>query len=184
MKHTITASYKNVRLRPMNVEDLDALRTWRNDQKFTQYLSPIDEITPEAQLQWYKNDLENPDSYTFAIDEATELNRFVGSVGLYNFTKDSAECGRFLIDKTTSGRGIGFLAMTLCLFIGFEKLALKCITAVVHENNTSALKTDQKGGFVIIGEHPYKLGGKEIEIAAERDYFYKLHSFLNMIELK
>jgi len=70
------------------------------------------------------------------------------------------------------------------LFIGFEKLALKCITAVVHENNTSALKTDQKGGFVIIGEHPYKLGGKEIEIAAERDYFYKLHSFLNMIELK
>ena len=183
MKHSIVVSYKNIKLRPLYADDLESLRTWRNDQELTRYLTPIGEISAEAQQRWFENDTANPDSYTFAIDETKELKRFVGSVGLYEFTSDSAECGRFLIDKTTSGRGIGFLSITLCLYIGFERLGLKRITAVVHEKNTSALTTDQRGGFVIVGERPYKYGGKEIEIVAERDYFYNLHSFIGEIEM-
>ena len=184
MRHNIGARYGNVQLRPLHTDDLEALRNWRNDQEFTKYLTPIDEISIEAQLNWFEKDIANPDSYTFAIDEAIEFKRFVGSVGLYEFTKVSAECGRFLIDSTTSGKGIGFLAITLCLYIGFERLGLERITAVVHENNVSALRTDQKGGFVIVGERPYKYGGKEIEIVAERSYFFKLHDFLNEIVLE
>jgi len=185
MKHTISACYRNVRLRPVYEYDLEALRTWRNDVQFNQFLTKLDTITPEMQHKWFMRDNNDTDCYTFAIEETLSLKRIVGSVAIYNFNGTTAECGRFLIgDKETQGKGIGFIGMTLCLYLGFKKLALQEIFASVHEDNISAIKTDLKSGFAVYGKNLCSDGKHQLKIIAKRDYFFKLHNFLSEIKIK
>lgn len=182
MKHEFTASYENVTLRPLQVEDIEKLRIWRNNPNNTKYIRQIGVITPEMQNNWFQEYLEDDDIYTFAICETKELNRMVGSVALYNFRGKTAEYGKIMVgDEEAHGRGIGRKAIMLCLHIGFAQLALENIDAVVHEENAAAIKIDKQAGFTIVGKHPYSLGGNELEILAQRESFYQINSFLTKV---
>ena len=185
MKHNLTASYRNVRIRPLCENDLELLRVWRNDSNLTTYLADIGTITPQMQYAWYERDNADENCYTFAIEEICELKRCVGSVAIYNFKDSSAVFGRFLIgDKETKGKGIGFIAAVLCLYLGFEELGLETITSNIHEDNIASLKTTLKSGFAVSGKRQNDDGINEVNIAVERDYFYKAHDFLDKIELE
>lgn len=184
MKHSHTARYKHVMLRPVEEKDLEALREWRNDSDIsTDFLARLDYITPEKQAEWFRKDLENPDCYTFAICECQSLNEIVGSVALYNFKDNQVECGRFLIGHPGArGKGMGVLAMALCLYTGFTKLGVDKIVAVVHEDNIAAVTVDTRAGFDIVGRHPSPDGkGYELEIEAAKADFFKKHDFLSEI---
>jgi len=181
MKHTLSAVFKNVRLRPVREEDLEPLRLWRCDEKATKYLTKIDHITPKKQREWFESDNANQHCYTFAIEETQTLKRMVGSVALYNIDGFFANFGRFLIgDLEARGKGIGSLGTILCLYIGFTELGLKTVTAHVHEENTAAIKAYEKGGFAVTGEHLCTSVGKELEIAVKRDKFLELHNYLHI----
>jgi len=183
MEHSISAKYKNVLLRPIVENDLELLRHWRNDESNTTYLTKLDYITQKQQQDWYKRELSNKDSYIFAIEETELLNMLVGSISLYNFNGQTAEYGSIMIGEPMAhGKGIGFLALTLCIFIGFNKFNLETIVASVHEDNTAAVKTNDKVGFSICGRHPYKLGGHEHEIVIDKTTFFKIHTWLPEIE--
>jgi RimJ/RimL family protein N-acetyltransferase len=88
MNHDITVTYNNVRLRPLAHNDIELLRIWRNDSSISHFLKQIPHITPEMQESWFIEYLGDEDLYTWAIDEIGELNRYVGSVSLYNFSED------------------------------------------------------------------------------------------------
>ena len=83
MRFDYFAEYKHVRIRPLEERDIEKIRIWRNDSDNTDFLRDIGEITPEMQLNWYKKDIEDDTSCTFAIEEISELNRIVGSVAIY-----------------------------------------------------------------------------------------------------
>lgn len=184
MKHTLSASYGNVALRPINESDLESLRSWRNDAQLTKFMSTIDYITPDKQREWYESDNTNQDCYTFAIDETQSLKRLVGSVALYNLSDTSAEFGRFLIgDNDARGKGIGYLGTVLCLYLGYVTMGFQTINANVHEDNVAAVKAYLKSGFVISNKRPRTNVGYELEIVAEREQFFKLHSFLSKIQI-
>ena len=178
MKHDICKTYKNIKLRAIETKDLENLRVWRNDGTTTlKYLSKIDYITPEAQLGWYNRDLENQNSYTFAIEETEELKRLIGSTALYNFNNDTAEFGRILIgDDAARGRGWGVLATSVCLHIGFSVFDLTGIVAYVHEDNLAAWKAYEKCGFEVTGKRD-----DELEIFIAKEMFYKTNSFMEGI---
>ncbi|MCL2839402.1 MAG: GNAT family N-acetyltransferase [Defluviitaleaceae bacterium] len=181
MKHKIKASYKNVLLRALTVEDLELMRIWRNETQ-VDFLRKIDTITPEMQQEWFKRDNENIECCTFGIEEVDELNRLVGSVALYNFKDKTAECGRILIGDTAAhGRGIGYLAILLSLYIAFENLGFERVIADVHEENYAAVKNNMKAGFVVCGNHMDENGLKVLEIAVERADFYLKHDFLSEV---
>ena len=184
MKHTICAQYDNVRIRPLEKNDIENLRNWRNNAENTTYLRKLPYITPEMQLAWYEKYLEDQDQVIFAIDEISELNRMVGSIALYNFRGDVAECGSFMIaDPATRGKGVGLKSIVMCLYAGFECLGLTKYDASVHEENMAARITDEKAGFLVTGKHPYVNGGYELEIELPKEHFYKVHDFLSKLQL-
>ena len=183
MEHFLTAKYKHVLLRPVHEDDLELLRVWRNDKSNTTYLSKLEFISSEMQLEWYKRDLKDTNCYTFAIEECENLKSIIGSVALYNFKGNQAEFGRALIGHPDArGKGMGFFATVLCLHIGFTVLNVEIIVASVHEDNISANRAYEKSGFVVKGKHSYEHGGFELDVAVNKSDFLKKHDFLMQIE--
>jgi len=173
MKHSYEFSYKNLRLRPVHENDLEDLRTWRNEPH--PFLSKINHITRENQFEWYEKNLKDKDCYTFAIEETDIFNKLIGSLSLYNFDNKACEFGRVLIGKTAArGKGLGFLATVLCLYIGFNKFEIDNVFATVDKNNMSALKAYEKAGF----EMSDAIGENELKIIVSKENFGKKHSFL------
>lgn len=181
MKHNMTASYKNILLRPLYADDLESLRQWRNDRDLSRFLSPLPEITPESQCEWYERELMARNSYTFVIEETDELKQIVGSVALYGVDGKTAEFGRFLLCKEAQGKNIGFIANTLVLYIGFEVLGLDKVTGCVHQENNAAIITYLKSGFTICGNHPFEGGGYELDIIFEKSNFHSNRDFFREI---
>jgi len=183
MKHSFSAKYKNVLLRDVQKTDLEILRTYRNDRDSTKFLSKLPHITMEMQLAWYNKDLSDITCCTFAIEETDRLNKIIGSLALYNISDNTAEFGRALIgDADARGKGMGFLATTLCLYLGFTKLGLETITANVHEENMPAIHAYEKSGFIIIGKQLYEHGGNEYKIVVKKVDFFNAHDFISDIQ--
>ena len=176
--------YENTLLRPIEEKDLELLRTWRNKTK-THFLRQMDYITPEMQRAWFEKNNKDESCHMYAIEEIRDLNRLVGSVALYNIQGDICEFGRILIgDNEAHGRGIGYLATTLILYLGFEKLGLNKITADVHADNIAARKCYTKAGFETVGRRIDEKGHEILDIAVTKNDFYSKHSFIDELEIK
>ena len=136
MKHEFVSYYKNIRIRPLEEYDIESLRNWRNNPTNTKFLTKISYITPEMQEKWFKDGLEKPNEYIFAIDEIKELNKLVGSFSLYNIVDEEAEFGKFLIgEDRVHGKSIGLYTLTVALEIAFNKLKLKKVYLRVYKDN-------------------------------------------------
>lgn len=177
MNHNFHAEYNNIRIRPLAVDDIELLRVWRNDADYSRYITKIPFITPEMQQKWFEKYLVDSDVCTWAIDEISELNRFVGTTSLYSFREGICEIGKTLIDSEASGRGIGSLSETLCMHIGFKKYNVNKIDAHIDINNIAAIKKAEKDGLIIQNQICHE-GIMNYYFIAEEDDFYKKHSFL------
>ena len=187
MIHSITVSYQNVLIRQPDINDLERLRIWRNDPANSLFLTKIQFVTEEMQMQWFKEYLNDNDHFMFVIEETKELCRMVGSVSLYDFRQDSCECGKIMVgDLGARGKGIGRLGITLALYVGFNFFKLSAIMALAHEDNTPSLITLQRAGLAISGEHPHPTiqGKMEKELLATKEGFNKKHTFLNVVKIE
>lgn len=182
MIHNYEASYDNVRIRPLKESDIENLRIWRNNVVQTRFLRQIGEITPDMQLNWYKNYLKDNNQIIFTIEETKKLHRMVGSLALYDFHDNMAEIGKIQIgDPEAHGLGIGKKSLVMALKIGFDEIKLKRIYASVHQDNIAARTNDLKIGFKIVGQHPSEVGGYEDEIEIYRDDLYAVNSYCSEI---
>lgn len=185
MNHDIVVTYKHVRIRPLVESDLENLRTWRNDEKISAYLRKIDPITPEQQKNWWIGDCADPSVATFAIDEIDELNRMVGSVSVYDIKGDTAEIGRIVVgDPDAKGKKIGFYALLMAMYAGYERLGIETFLGEVHEENKPAYVNDMKAGFIVTGKHEFVSGGYELEMNLPKEHFWEVHDFLDEFKLE
>lgn len=185
MVHQYEAQYENLLLRPLQEQDIEYLRSWRNNKEQTQYLRPIPYITQEMQLGWFQRYLENPDEIVFAIVETRDLNRIIGSVAIYEFGQTCAEVGKIQIgDPAAFGHGYGRMAMTMAVWLGIQKLGLQKLTASVHRENLSAHKSYMRMGFRIVGDHPAVMGGVEDEIEIDGKRLAEVNPFVENILLR
>ncbi len=172
MKHKIFKEYKNIRIRPLCLDDLEFLREWRNDSKNTRYLSKIPYITSEMQNKWFQKSLIEPNEYAFAIDEIDELRRIVGSLSLYNITNTNAEVGKILIgDNEAHGKKIGLNSLNALLSICFNQLSLESVYLHVYKENKVAVTVYKQVGFIVSGESDTDFG-KEIFMTINKSQFY------------
>lgn len=149
MYHSYSIRNKNVLLRPLEKNDIEKLREWRNDKNNSKFLRQIPYITEDAQKRWFEKYLENEDEICFAVEECEQLNRIVGSLSLYNFSGDTAEFGKILIgDEEAHGKKIGYNATIAALKIASDTLKLKKIVLEVYDDNIAAKKIYEKAGFV------------------------------------
>lgn len=170
MKHEYGLKFQNVELKPLQYEDIELLRTWRNDSKNSRYLRKIPYITHEQEKRWFLSYLENQDELIFGIYETKNLNRLVGSVSLYNFQDGECELGKILIgDSLAHGHHIGLLAVRATLNIAFRQLLMKRVYLHVYRDNIAALRIYQQIGFSVFAAHiREKMVEYSMEISRER----------------
>lgn len=149
MKHTYSISGARLSLAPLEEENIQTVRIWRNRDDIRMCFVSRDIISEEQQLNWYKAYLKKPDDYVFQIIE-NSTQKVIGMCSLYNIShKDmSAEFGRLMIGSSDArGKGYGSEAVRLALDIGFQQLKLTEIHLEVLRNNSAALNTYLKCGF-------------------------------------
>ncbi len=122
-------------LRAIEVEDLEALRQWRNDPALRQYFREYREVSRADQHRWFETEVQgNPRTRMFAItDRAT--GRLLGACGLCyidpvrrsaDFSIYIGADGRYIDDHYAPDAG------RLLLDYGFRELNLHRIWAEIY----------------------------------------------------
>ena len=172
MEHFVTVKLENISIRPLEKQDIELLRQWRNDEKISTYLAPIPHISVEMQKNWFDRYLSDRDNLTFVIEENQFLKRVVGSLSIYGFREHEAEIGKIVIgDAEAHGKQVGYRALLLALSYGYKFLRINKFLLNVHEDNVAARTIYQKVGFKIVGQHPFIKGGDELEMELPKDLF-------------
>jgi len=151
MKHEYTVSYGRVLLRPLAQTDTEELRLLRNRKREFFLNSTV--ISAETQKKWYQQYLEKPGDYMFSICHGVS-GKWIGAVGIYDVEPESgmAEFGRLLIGcELVTERGLGTDATKAACVFAFQQLRLKRLKLNVYHDNTAALVTYLKAGFLPIG---------------------------------
>jgi|688.fasta_scaffold703466_2 RimJ/RimL family protein N-acetyltransferase len=86
---------KNIKLRCVVPEDNDFIVALRNHEETSNFIPQLD---PIASLEWISRQRSRSGDYYFAIFDL-KREKTVGFIGLYDFSLDSAEWGRWLVDK-------------------------------------------------------------------------------------
>ena len=143
MQHSYNHIYNNIRITPLEKENIEDMRVLRNKNKHCFVFSGI--ITPEAQEKWYESYLIKSNDYVFSVyfDDT-----WIGVCSIYNVTENEAEFGRLLIDKSkTNEKHLGLDATLCACNFAFNTFGIKKIHLQVYEANVPAYKTYIKAGF-------------------------------------
>ena len=150
MKHEYRIEKDNLVLRPIEAEDIEQIRVWRNQDDIRKSFLYQGIISSEDQKKWYEKYLSYTDDIMFVI----ELNhRAVGAAALYHIDqeKKQAEFGRLMIgDLSARGHNLGVRVTKLLSEFGLTNLALEKIVLEVFEDNTYAKSAYEKAGFKAI----------------------------------
>jgi len=166
MEHNYEYKLDNVLLRPLQHEDIEYLRIWRNTPDNTKYLNSIPFITVEMQEEWFKRYHENKDEIAFAIVEEQFLHRIVGSLSLYNIEEGSIEIGKIMVgDPDAHGKKVAENATKAAAVIAHEMLGKNVIIMHVYEMNIAAVKAYKNAGFKIAEKHVDKQGRTELTMS-------------------
>lgn len=176
MDHSYRAEIDGVVLRPLDHDDIEMLRVWRNDPENSLYIRKLDYISPENQEAWFESYLADECNLTFAIDFAGQL---VGSVSLYDIEAASATFGHLMIGRQ-KGCGLGKKASQAALAIAFERMRLVEVKAEVSIDNTAAIVIYTELGFQVIGRGYSELARMdEFKIALNSDRYFALRDCMH-----
>jgi RimJ/RimL family protein N-acetyltransferase len=139
-----------ISLRAFRQSDLEAYKTWLDNEEVTHFLEmgarPTREKDCEAFLQMAET---SDDAIVFAITE-TGNDTPIGTCGLYliQWVCQRAQLNILVGEPSAWDKGYGSEAVTLLLKYGFYKLNLNSIQLGVNADNQRAIKSYEKGGFV------------------------------------
>ena len=144
---------KNIYIRPIEENDIEIIRQWRNQDDVRNNFINNYIISSEQQKKWYTNYLKNDKTdkmFLFYLEEEP-----IGCVALYNINQENknAEFGRLMIGKEKH-RKKGYAqnaTYRICKY-GFNTLELENIYLSVFGDNIKAAKLYEKLGFKSIGE--------------------------------
>jgi RimJ/RimL family protein N-acetyltransferase len=132
-----------VSLRSIDIDDLELLRQWKNDHRFSFFYHEI--IQPAMQTKWFSEFCERPQDYMFVV---CYENIKIGCMG-FRFVHDLIDIYNVILGlKDYGGRGLMSQAMQRMLqFI--RSLYMQDIRVKIVKSNP-ALKWYKKNGFEII----------------------------------
>jgi RimJ/RimL family protein N-acetyltransferase len=176
---------KLVRLRAVEMDDLDRYLAWINDLEVVQFLAtaaphPVSRAQEEEWVRKAATQTQPPE-ITFAI-ETLDVSRHIGSVSLHRVGHPArhAALGILIGDKTCWTRGYGTDTIVTMLRYAFEELNLNRVWLEVHDFNLRAIACYRKCGFIEEGrlrQDRYRNGeyGDTLVMGVLRDEFRALH---------
>lgn len=139
-------SHEDLDLVPIEREDLNLLKNWRNDPELRSRTREWRALTNEDQERWFKVITDpNRNNHMFLCRYAGVP---VGVVGLcnWNFHSRNAEVSFYIGDKESRGKGIMTTALELLIGWGFNQ-GLHRISAEVYQFNVPCINLLKKLGF-------------------------------------
>jgi RimJ/RimL family protein N-acetyltransferase len=142
---------KLVRLRPIELNDLERYIDWVNDPEVVRYQGARYPWSRVAEEDWLKEAMRktSPPEIILAIDTLAE-GLHIGSVGLHEIHRENrkAVLGIMIGDKTFWDRGYGTDTVRTLLRFAFRETNLHRVQLIVHQDNARAIACYRKCGFV------------------------------------
>ena len=141
---------KEVRLRPIERDDLPRYVEWFNDPEVRHYLLVYLPFSLAQEERWFEKllgRLERQEDVVLAIDTADGVH--IGSLGLHsiNWKDRSAELGIVIGEKAYWDQGYGTDAIRTLLGLAFGEMNLHRIFLRVDADNGRGIRCYEKAGF-------------------------------------
>lgn len=147
-------SGKLVGLDPLDSEDLEILRHWRNNPNFRQYFREYREISKDMQTEWYKRTLNDKSTLMFSVRRLSD-GALLGCCGLcyINWVNRNADLSLYIGYDDLYIDDIGYAeeATQLLLRYGFYELGLHKVWTEIYEIDTPKKALYEKLGLRIDG---------------------------------
>ena len=145
-------STENIYLRPITDADTQMVLSWRNSDSVKRYFIYRNDITPEEHQKWLDTKVKCGKVAQFII-HLQDSGKAIGSVYMQNIdhVHKNAEYGIFIGDESARGRGCGTDAAKLAVKYAFETLGLHKLYLRVISDNTRAIASYERAGFVVEG---------------------------------
>ncbi len=141
---------KDIRLRALEPEDLDALYRWENDSRLWQYGAAINPYSRFSLKQYIENanaDINQTKQLRMIIVEK-KSEKLVGTIDLYDFDFIHKRAGvGILIDEEFRGKGYALQALNCIREYVLGHLGMKQIYAFVPKTNIPSLHLFEKAGY-------------------------------------
>jgi len=145
-----------VRLRALEMEDLEIILKYWNNYEMRQFLAGSIPMSKNAEKQWLERattmDPWKDGGLVLAI-ENRKTNTFLGTVSFFDISKQHrrAEFGIAIHNPENFGKGFGTDATRVMLWVGFHILGLNSIFLETLDRNERAQRAYEKAGFKRIG---------------------------------
>lgn len=155
-----------VRLRALEMEDLDLILKYWNNLELRQFLATAWPMSRNAERKWLERaTMMNPwkDGEMVLAVEDKKTNEFLGTVSLFDISKQhqKAEFGIAIHNPENYGKGYGTDTTRVMLWVAFHILGLNTIFLPTLASNKRAQRAYEKAGFKSAGvlrQSAYMLG--------------------------
>jgi ribosomal-protein-alanine N-acetyltransferase len=138
-----------VTLRPIRLDDVDALMTWIGDPDVTSNFATMSQpITRDQELAFLATTIASETDRLYAIE--TPDGRVIGTAGIHKiwWPSRNGRIGLVIGCKELQGRGLAQASLRALCALGFETLALHKLWIVHYATNTRMRHIAGKLGFV------------------------------------
>lgn len=141
-KNIIILKYLKISLRTIKSKDIEKLRVWKNENKYSFFYQEM--ILPIAQTQWYEKYITKRDNFIFII---VYKKKDIGCMG-FRLIGDYIDIYNVILgEKQFSGKGLmGEALQLMCKYIT-KHYHREIIVKVLHNNNR-AIGWYLNNGFV------------------------------------
>ncbi|MFW9892297.1 MAG: GNAT family N-acetyltransferase [Candidatus Thorarchaeota archaeon] len=143
---------EKVKLRALEMADLDIIMKHWNNLELRQYLDNQIPMSRHAEQNWLERattlDPWKDGSMILAIEDK-KSGEFLGSVSLFNIAKQHkrAEFGIAIHKPENMGKGYGTDTTRVMLWVAFHILGLNSVNLLTLDDNQRAQKAYEKAGF-------------------------------------
>lgn len=136
-------------LRCMTREDTDSILAWRNSDSVRKNFIYQELFTRESHENWIRSMIETGKAVQMIICDL-DTDKPLGSVYIRDIDRNhkKAEYGIFIGEASARGRGLGTAAARLMLSYCFREAGLHRVYLRVFAENTQAVRSYEKAGFV------------------------------------
>lgn len=147
----------NIRLRPVEPDDLDLIYNWENNSEIWPLSNTITPFSKHIVKQFIENshyDIYTTKQLRLMIDRVdNEKNETIGTIDLFDFDPTHKRAGIGILIAEKENRGKGFASETLDILIQycFTTLQLHQLYCNITSDNAESVNLFTKKGFKLIG---------------------------------
>jgi UDP-4-amino-4,6-dideoxy-N-acetyl-beta-L-altrosamine N-acetyltransferase len=134
-----------IELRPMQAQDLERVRRWRNAPHVRRTMAFQELITPSMQQVWW-NELNRAENYYYVIEHQGEAIGVIHAKDI-DWAMKTAETGIFVGNRAYLGTFVPVLAVLALMDELFEELEFETLTAKVMEAQRQTMEFNRRLGY-------------------------------------